>query len=60
MPQFLRTIATVMSLTYVNNGLGDAMIMGEPQRAITNTIIVAVLGVICLLVGAWTTKWEEE
>jgi ABC-type polysaccharide/polyol phosphate export permease len=52
MPQFLRTIATVMPLTYVNNGLRDAMTMSEPQRAITNTIIVAVLGVICLLVGA--------
>jgi len=60
MPAFLRTIATVMPLTYVNNGLRDAMIMGEPQRAITNTIIVAVLGIICLLAGAWITKWEEE
>ena len=60
MPEFLRAIATVLPLTYVNNGLRDAMIMGEPQRAIMNTIIVAVLGVICLLVGAWITKWEEE
>lgn len=60
MPKFLSDIATVLPLTYVNNGLRDAMIMGEPQRAIMNTIIVAVLGVICLLVGAWITKWEEE
>jgi len=60
MPEFLRTIATVLPLTYVNNGLRDTMIMGEPQRAIMNTIIVAILGVICLLVGAWITKWEEE
>jgi len=60
MPEFLRNIATVLPLTYVNNGLRDTMIMGEPQRAIINTIIVAVLGVICLLVGAWITKWEEE
>jgi len=60
MPAFLRNIATVLPLTYVNNGLRDAMIMGEPQRAIMNTIIVAFLGVICLLVGAWVTKWEEE
>jgi len=60
MPEFLRTIATVLPLTYVNNGLRDTMIMGEPQRAIMNTIIVAILGIICLLVGAWITKWEEE
>jgi ABC-2 type transport system permease protein len=60
MPEFLRAIATVLPLTYVNNGLRDTMIMGEPHRAITNTIIVAVLGVISLLVGAWITKWEEE
>jgi len=60
MPEFLRSIATVLPLTYVNNGLRDAMIMGEPQRAIMNTIIVAVLGVISLLVGAWITKWVED
>jgi len=60
MPEFLRTIATVLPLTYANNGLRDTMIMGEPHNAIINTIIVAVLGVICLLVGAWITKWEEE
>lgn len=60
MPEFLRDVATVLPLTYINNGLRDAMIMGEPQRAITNTIIVVVLGVICLLAGAWITKWEEE
>jgi len=60
MPEFLRSIATVLPLTYVNNGLRDAMIMGEPQRAIMNTVIVAVLGVICLFVGAWITRWEED
>ena len=60
MPEFLRGIATVLPLTYANNGLRDAMIMGEPHRAIINTIIVTVLGVISLLVGAWITKWEEE
>jgi len=60
MPEFLRSIATVLPLTYVNNGLRDTMIMGEPHRAIMNTIIVVVLGVICLLVGAWITKWEED
>ncbi len=60
MPEFLRGIATVLPLTYANNGLRDTMIMGEPQRAIINTIIVTVLGIISLLVGAWITKWEEE
>ena len=60
MPEFLRSIATVLPLTYVNNGLRDTMIMGEPQRAVVNTVIVVVLGVICLLVGAWITKWEED
>lgn len=60
MPEFLRTIATVLPLTYVNNGLRDSMIMGEPQLAVTNVILVAVLGIFCLIVGAWVTKWEEE
>jgi len=60
MPEFLRAIATVMPLTYVNNGLRATMILGETQQAITNTIIVVILGVASLLIGAWITKWEEE
>jgi ABC-2 type transport system permease protein len=60
MPEFLRSIATVLPLTYVNNGLRATMILGEPQQAVTNVIIVAVLGIASLLVGAWITKWEEE
>ncbi len=60
MPEFLRVIATVLPLTYVNNGLRDSMIMGEPQLAVTNAIVVAVLGIICLVLGAWVTKWQEE
>jgi ABC-2 type transport system permease protein len=60
MPEFLRSIATVLPLTYVNNGLRATMILGEPQQAFTNVIVVAILGVASLLVGAWITKWEEE
>jgi ABC-2 type transport system permease protein len=60
MPEFLRAIATVLPLTYVNNGLRAAMILGESQQAVTNVIVVAILGVASLLIGAWITKWEEE
>lgn len=60
MPEFLRNVANVLPLTYVNNGLRETMIMGEPQHAVINAITVAVIGGVCLLIGSWITKWEED
>jgi ABC-2 type transport system permease protein len=60
MPQFLQTIAQVLPLTYVNEGLRSAMIFGQPQQAILNTVIITALGLLSIFVGSWITKWEED
>jgi ABC-2 type transport system permease protein len=60
MPPFIRSIATVLPLTYVNNGLRDAMIYGQQQSAIYYTAIITVLGVAVLIIGSFITKWEED
>jgi ABC-2 type transport system permease protein len=60
MPQFLQTIAQVLPLTYVSEGLRAAMIFGQPQQAIVNTAFITVLGVISIAVGSFITKWEED
>ncbi len=60
MPLFLQSIAQVLPLTYVNEGLRASMIFGQSQTAVFNTIIIAALGIGCIVVGSLITKWEED
>ena len=60
MPLFMQTIAQVLPLTYVNEGLRASMIFGQSQTAIFNTAIITVLGLACIAIGSWITKWEED
>ncbi|MGA2768613.1 MAG: ABC transporter permease [Candidatus Bathyarchaeia archaeon] len=60
MPLFPQAIARVLPLTYVSDGLRASMIFGQSQTAIINTAIITVLGVACIVIGSWITKWEED
>ncbi len=60
MPQFLQTIAQVLPLTYVSEGLRAAMIFGQTQQAIQNTALITVLGLASIIVGSLITKWEDD
>jgi ABC-2 type transport system permease protein len=60
MPLFLQSIAQVLPLTYVNEGLRASMIFGQSQTAILNTGIITILGLACIAIGSWITKWEED
>jgi ABC-2 type transport system permease protein len=60
MPLFLQAIAQVLPLTYVSNGLRASMIFANSYVAIVNTAIITVLGIACILIGSWITKWEED
>jgi ABC-2 type transport system permease protein len=60
MPQFLQTIAQVLPLTYVSEGLRAAMIFGQTQQALQNTALITVLGIASIIVGSLITKWEDD
>lgn len=60
MPQFLQTIARVLPLTYVSEGLRAAMIFGQADTAVLNTVLISVMGVISIIVGSLITKWEND
>jgi len=47
-------------LTYVSQGLRDAMVYGNLDGAYTNLMVVAVIAVIFVAVAVLVTKWEEE
>lgn len=60
MPDLLQHIATVLPLTYVNEGLRDAMIYGNTASAIDNLLILSVLTVIVMVIAAYLTNWKEK
>jgi len=60
MPDFLREIAKVLPLTYVNNGLRDSMVYGNASSALYNTAIVLVVGIVFIIIGSLITNWRED
>jgi len=60
MPDYMQDIASVLPLTYVSQGLRDAMVYGNLEGAYTNLMVVAVIAVIFVAVAVLVTKWEEE
>jgi ABC-2 type transport system permease protein len=60
MPEFLREIAKVLPLTYLNNGLRDSMVYGNASSALYNTLIVLVVGIVFIIIGSIITNWREE
>jgi ABC-2 type transport system permease protein len=60
MPAYLQAIAKAMPLTYVNNGLRDAMIYSNDAGAMYNTLIVAMLTVVFMIVGVAISTWKQD
>jgi len=60
MPSYLQQVAAVLPLTYMSQGLRDAMVYDNQAGAYFNLAVVAVIGVIFMVVAVLITKWEEE
>lgn len=60
MPSYLQQIAAVLPLTYMSQGLRDAMVYDNLAGAYFNLAVVAVIGVLFVIVAVLITKWEEE
>ncbi len=60
MPDVLKVIANYLPLTYINDGLRDAMIYLEPAQALTNTIIALGLAGFFIILGSVLMNWKEE
>lgn len=60
MPSYLQQIAAVLPLTYMSQGLRDAMVYDNLAGAYFNLAVVAVIGVVFVIVAVLITKWEEE
>jgi ABC-2 type transport system permease protein len=59
MPGFLQTIAKLLPLYYVNEGLRAAMVFQDNMDALRNAVIIAVFASVVFILGILATKWEE-
>jgi ABC-2 type transport system permease protein len=60
MPSFLKVVAQLSPLTYLNYGLRDAMISGNTGDAMFNLGVVAIIGLVFFAIGVALMKWKEE
>ncbi|MDD3398216.1 MAG: ABC transporter permease [Candidatus Methanomethylophilaceae archaeon] len=60
MPDYLQSIATVLPLTYLNEGLRDAMVYGNLTNAYYNLLVLVGVTAVFVAVASLTTKWKED
>jgi ABC-2 type transport system permease protein len=59
MPGFLQTIARVLPLYYVNEGLRAAMVLGDNMGAVRCAAMIGMFAAVVFVLGIKTTRWEE-
>ena len=59
MPGFLQTIARILPLYYVNEGLRASMVSVDNTAALRYAAMIGTFAAVVFVVGVNTTKWEE-
>jgi len=59
MPGFLQTLARILPLYYVNEGLRASMVFVDHMAALKYSAIIGVFAAVVFILGITATKWEE-
>jgi len=59
MPGFLQTIARILPLYYVNEGLRTSMVFVDNTAALRYSAMIGVFATVVFVLGIHTTKWDE-
>jgi len=60
MPGYLQSIAQILPLYYVNEGLRNAMIFNNLDKTLFFTGAVLLFACVFFIIGAVVTKWKED
>jgi ABC-2 type transport system permease protein len=60
MPTFLQQFAKILPLYYVNEGLRNAMIYMNFDKALFHTSVVLIFAIVFFIAGVLLTKWKED
>jgi len=59
MPGFLQTLARMLPLYYVNEGLRASMVFDDNTAALRYSAIIGIFAAVVTILGILATKWEE-
>jgi len=59
MPGFLQTVARILPLYYVNEGLRAAMVFEDNMAALRDSAVIGFFAAVVFILGIMATKWEE-
>ena len=59
MPGFLQTIARILPLYYVNEGLRAAMVLADYGAALRDAATIGTFAAVAFVLGVKATRWEE-
>jgi ABC-2 type transport system permease protein len=60
MPDFMQSIAQVLPLYYVNEGMRNAMIYADIDKSLFFSAFVLVFAIVFFMAGILLTKWKED
>lgn len=60
MPEYLQSVAKVLPLTYLNEGLRDAMVYSNWDGVLTNLGVLAALAVVFFILASKLMSWKGE
>jgi ABC-2 type transport system permease protein len=60
MPKYLQTIAHVLPLYYVTEGLNNVMVYNNISNALVNIAILAIITIVIFLLAVKLFKWRED
>lgn len=59
-PSYLRSVANVLPLTYINEGLRATMVLGNDTTAVVDLLITVVIGVAFFVIAARGLSWKSK
>ncbi len=60
MPDFLKGVALVLPLYYVNEGLREAMLFNDVIAAVPHALVLMVFAAIVFIAGVFLTSWKQD
>jgi ABC-2 type transport system permease protein len=60
MPDFLKTVALLLPLYYVNEGLREAMLFNDIEASLPHAMVIFVFALVVFLAGVFLTKWKND
>ena len=60
MPVYLQTIAKVLPLTYLNEGLRDTMVYANDGSALLNLAVLVIIALVFFVLSSRIMSWKEK